>query len=206
VRSGVSELFGATHFRQSNTSGRQLITSPQVLLWVCGNSACHSSLRDILRRRRNDPYCAHVFIACDRISSDQRRRRAPAQWPAPTSVRHTVCIRHFPHQVLIWCSDLARSSLSTEPECLRGFEIDDQFILGLGPRHRRLQRDSRSAKRGCGSSCTAAILNPLMSTLGQKQTSDDCRLLMSAIHPKADIAEYDWGCPLCARNGHSHLR
>jgi hypothetical protein len=30
-----------------------------------------------------------------------------------------------------------------------------------------------------------------MSALGQKQTSD-CRLLMSALPPKADIAEYDW--------------
>ena len=54
VRSGVSELFGAIHFRQSNTSGRQLITSPQVLLWVCGSSVCHSSTRDILRQQRND--------------------------------------------------------------------------------------------------------------------------------------------------------
>src|SRR5215469_16552781 len=54
VKSGVSELFGATHFRQSNTSGRQLIISPQALLWVCGSSACHSSTRDILRRQRND--------------------------------------------------------------------------------------------------------------------------------------------------------
>src|SRR6516165_11014241 len=56
VRSGVSELFGATHFRQSNTSGRQLITSPQVLLWVCGSSVCHSSTRDILRQELSDPY------------------------------------------------------------------------------------------------------------------------------------------------------
>src|SRR5215471_6775048 len=59
VRSGVSELFGAIHFRQSNTSGRQLITSPQVLLSECGRSACHSSTRDILRQQRSDPYCAN---------------------------------------------------------------------------------------------------------------------------------------------------
>src|SRR6516162_5809482 len=55
VRSGVSELFGATHFRQSSTSGRQSIISPQALLWVCGSSACHSSTRDIPRQQRNDP-------------------------------------------------------------------------------------------------------------------------------------------------------
>src|SRR6516164_2291857 len=54
VRSGVSELFGATHFRQSNTSGRPLIISPRVLLSECGSSACHSSTRDILRQQRND--------------------------------------------------------------------------------------------------------------------------------------------------------
>jgi hypothetical protein len=30
-----------------------------------------------------------------------------------------------------------------------------------------------------------------MSALGQKQTSH-CRLSMSALLPKADIAEYDW--------------
>src|SRR5262249_55322050 len=54
VRSGVSELFGATHFRQSNTSGRQLITSPQVLLSLCGSSACHSSTRDILRQQPSE--------------------------------------------------------------------------------------------------------------------------------------------------------
>src|SRR6516162_3082919 len=55
VRSGVSELFGATHFRQSNTSGRPLIISPRLLLSVCGSSACHSSTRDILRQQRNNP-------------------------------------------------------------------------------------------------------------------------------------------------------
>src|SRR5262249_14266026 len=55
VRSGVSELFGATHFRQLNTSGRPLIISPRVLLSECGSSACHSSTRDILRQQRNDP-------------------------------------------------------------------------------------------------------------------------------------------------------
>src|SRR6516165_7241518 len=55
VRSGVSELFGATHFRQSNTSGRPSIISARVLLSECGSSACHSSTRDILRQQRNDP-------------------------------------------------------------------------------------------------------------------------------------------------------
>src|SRR5262249_32107856 len=54
VRSGASELFGATHFRQLNTSGRPLIISPRVLLSVCGSSACHSSTRDILRQQRNN--------------------------------------------------------------------------------------------------------------------------------------------------------
>ena len=90
----------------------------------------------------------------------QRRRRALAQWPAPISVRHTVCIRHFPHQELIWCSDLTRSSLSTEPECLRGFEIDDQFILGLGPRqsHRRLQQGF--AAGGMGFNINLRCKNP----------------------------------------------
>src|SRR5215469_11032185 len=54
VRSGVSELFGAIRFRQSNTSGKQLISSPRVLLSVCGSNACHSSARDILRQQRTN--------------------------------------------------------------------------------------------------------------------------------------------------------
>src|SRR6516162_9426860 len=62
VRSGVSELFGAIHFRQSNTSGRQLITSPQVLLSECGRSACHSSTRDILKPQRSDSRLGDVVL------------------------------------------------------------------------------------------------------------------------------------------------
>jgi hypothetical protein len=50
VRAGVSELFGAIHFRQSNTSEKPLITSLRLLLLVCGNSAYLSSTRDILRQ------------------------------------------------------------------------------------------------------------------------------------------------------------
>jgi hypothetical protein len=123
----------------------------------------------------------------------QRRRRALAQWPAPTSVRHIVCIRHFPHQELIWCSDLARSSPSTEPECLRGFEIDDQFILGLGPRqsHRRLQQGFATGEMGSGVSLHGTNLEPLMSALGQKQRSRP-EIAMSALPPKADIAGRQW--------------
>src|SRR5437660_2756689 len=58
VRSGVSELFGAIHFRQSNTSGKPLIISARVLLSVCGSSACHCSTRDILSQQPSDPYCS----------------------------------------------------------------------------------------------------------------------------------------------------
>src|SRR3974377_1981234 len=60
VRSGVSELFGAIHFRQSNTSGKPLIMSPRVLLSLCGSSGYLSFTRDILRQQpsENGPYCA----------------------------------------------------------------------------------------------------------------------------------------------------
>jgi hypothetical protein len=124
-------------------------------LWVCGNSACHSSLRDILRRRRNDPYCAHVFIACDRIS----------------------------------------------PECLRGFEIDDQFILGLGPRqsHQRLQQGFLSRETDSGVSLHGSSPEPLMSALGHKRTLGLVSL-MTALPPKADIAQHGGNVRFVARS------
>jgi hypothetical protein len=91
---------------------------------------------------------------------------------ASTDQRETYCL-YSPHQELIWCSDLARSSLSTEPERLRGFEIDDQFILGLGPRqsHRRLQQGFAIGETGLRVKLHGSNPEPLMSTLGQKQTS-----------------------------------
>jgi hypothetical protein len=50
-------------------------------------------------------------------------------------------------------------------------------------------RDLRPAKWGTGNSSQGSNSEPPMSALGQKQTSD-CRLLMSALPPKADITEH----------------
>src|SRR6516164_4004638 len=43
--------------------------------------------------------------------------------------------------------------------------------------------------------------NRTMSALGQKRTSKHVQP-MSALPPKADIAERDLACPLCAKSGH----
>jgi hypothetical protein len=47
--------------------------------------------------------------------------------------------------------------------------------------------DLRPAKQSSGVNLHGSNPKPLMSALGQKQTSD-CRLSMSAIPPKADIS------------------
>ena len=56
----------------------------------------------------------------------------------------------------------------------------------------QLQQGFAAVKWGLGVSLHGSNLEPLMSALGQKRTLDR-RLLMSALLPKADIAE-QLGC------------
>jgi hypothetical protein len=55
----------------------------------------------------------------------------------------------------------------------------------------RLQQGFAVGEMGFRIKLHGSNTEPLMSALGQKQTSD-CRPLMSAIPPKADIAERHW--------------
>ena len=68
--------------------------------------------------------------------------------------------------------------------------------LGAGLARRMLRlgdyiRDLRPAEWGFGVSLRGSNPDPLMSALGQKQTYSDV-WPMSALPPKADIAESDW--------------
>jgi len=58
-------------------------------------------------------------------------------------------------------------------------------------------RDLRLGKWGSAVSLRGSNSEPLMSALGQKQTSAPVRV-MSALPPKADIGNSVWKCPLSA--------
>jgi hypothetical protein len=61
-------------------------------------------------------------------------------------------------------------------------------------------RDLRQAKWGSGISLHGGNPEPLMSALGQKQTS--ARRSLMTLYPQSGHYRVTVGCPLCARSGH----
>jgi hypothetical protein len=88
---------------------------------------------------------------------------------ASTDQRQTHCLYSpFPSSRIDMMLGPGKKLALTEPECLRGFEIDDQFILGLGPRQsrRRLQQGFATSEMGFNVNLRCKNPEPPMSQMG----------------------------------------